>query len=497
MTAIHFVPPSPSALIGSMRGVGYSLETALADLIDNSLSAGAKAIELTLDWNDGNPTAVVIDDGVGMDPQAMIEAMRFGGRGPQMERPPSDLGRFGLGLKTASLSQCRRLRLISKCNAAVHSFTWDLDHIAETGDGWDLIEDGDPLPAPVVEALNKCPAGSAVVWEKIDFGRNVDRPDRPTFFADLARAERHLGMVFHRFLSGDGRRVRITLNGNTIDGWDPFLERHEATTPFPEKRLRAPGGAVSVHGFVLPHRDKFRTQEEFDVAGGPGGWASQQGFYVYRHKRLLSAGGWLGLGGSRAWTRDEPSRLARIKIDIPNSGDQEWRIDIKKAVARPPDTIRKELQRIAADIRQKAREVFVHRGAYGPRLKNPDQKRLWKTNASGRHPAYSVSRDHELVLAVKSALKGVDRPLLDALLDLVERTVPVERVWLDVTEHGVPQSGEDTGELEATARILIDALERNGLAKREATRRVLEMDPFDQSDVLRKRLAPPDGGAIQ
>src|SRR5262249_27183076 len=155
---------------------------------------------------------------------------------------------------------------------------------------------------------------------------------------------RHLGMVFHRFIDGDARRIAITISGTPVRAWDPFLQAHEATIPQPAQKIRSPGGTVAVRGFVLPHRDRFHSEAEFDRAGGPDGWNAQQGFYVYRHRRLLSAGGWLGLGGTRAWTREEPSRLARIRIDIPNTADRDWRIDIRKAIARPPDAIRKRLQ---------------------------------------------------------------------------------------------------------------------------------------------------------
>jgi len=473
-----------------MRGVGYSLETALADLIDNSLSAGADQIAIEFDWGDGSPRATIIDNGCGMNAATMIEAMRFGGRGPEAARSVVDLGRFGLGLKTASLSQCRRLRVASKTEQGICSFTWDIDHIASEGDDWSLIEDNDDLPPQIKAAFATATTGTAVVWEKIDFGRKIDKPDHAAFLADLARAERHVAMVFHRFIQGDARRVCIALCGRTVQAWDPFLEIHPSTITFPEQRIQSPGGLILVRGFVLPHRDKFRTEAEFDAAGGPGGWAQQQGFYIYRQKRLLSAGGWLGLGGSRAWTRDETSRLARIKIDIPNSADQEWRIDIRKAIARPPDATRRRLQQLAADVRKKAREVFVHRGAYGPRPKAAELRKLWLTSPPGTRPPYTISRDHDFVAEITAALRPADRKLFEALLELIERTVPLERVWLDVTENGVPAVVDEGEELEASARAMIAILEQRGIPRAEAVARVLTIDPFDQSETLRGRLLP-------
>jgi histidine kinase/DNA gyrase B/HSP90-like ATPase len=487
--ATLLVPPFASALIASMRGVGYSLETALADLVDNSISAAATRIDITWDWNDGSPLAMVADNGGGMSEERLVEAMRFGTAGPDEQRLESDLGRFGLGLKTASLSQCRRLTVASKTATGIAAFTWDIDRIREMGGDWHLISDAGEVPEAAAKALSGTSSGTAVVWQNIDFGRKEDRPDHGAFMADLERADRHLGMVFHRYVAGDARRVVITLNGRTIEPWDPFLETHEATLRMPEQSLASPGGRVRVRGFVLPHRDRFRTDAEFERAGGPAGWTTQQGFYVYRQKRLLAAGGWLGLGGSRTWTREEPSRLARVRIDIPNAADHEWRIDIRKAIARPPDTIRRPLQRLAEDVRTKAREVFVHRGRYGSRANTSEVARIWQINDGNGKRRYAIRRDHDLVALLRDRIKPADRELLEGLLDLIERTVPVDRVWLDVTEHGVPQAEDQTDEIVQAAISMAQALERAGVPFNDALARVARMDPFDRVEDLPGRAA--------
>src|SRR5262249_52549737 len=247
--------------------------------------------------------------------------------------------------------------------------------------------------------------------------------------------------------------------------------------------------AVSVRGYVLPHRDRFRTEAEYERAGGLEGWNAQQGFYVYRQKRLLSAGSWLGLGGSRIWTREEPSRLARIRIDIPNAADQDWRIDIRKAIARPPDAIRRRLQDIADDVRRRAREVFVHRGVFGPRMKGTGVSRIWQVNPDGASRRYTINRDHELIRFLRERLEQ-SSALLDGALDLIERTVPVERVWLDVTEHGAPTvPEEDNAELIAAAGMLVDLLRAAGEPLQTAVEKVTVMDPFDKVADLPKKLS--------
>jgi hypothetical protein len=252
MSGIRVIPPSAAALIGSFRGVGYSLETALADLIDNSISAGAATVDIVCEWNDGDPIITIADDGIGMAEGQLIEAMRFGGIGPDAARGENDLGRFGLGLKTASFSQCRCLSVFSKTASATAVFTWDLDEIRRAEGAWHLLVGGSPLPENVDAQLQSRDSGTVVAWRKVDFGRKTDRPDYHTFMGDLERTDRHLGMIFHRFIDGDARRVVLKINGHVVKAWDPFLETHQATIPLPEKYFESPGGLVRAKGFVLP-----------------------------------------------------------------------------------------------------------------------------------------------------------------------------------------------------------------------------------------------------
>ena len=486
MRGVRVIPPSASALIDSLRGVGYSLETALADLVDNSISAGANVIDINCDWNGGEPHIVIIDDGAGMSESRLIEAMRFGGTGPLSERSETDLGRFGLGLKTASLSQCRSLTVASKTEAGVSKFTWDIDIIRESGDTWNLLEGGS-IPDDTEQSLASTPSGTVVAWKKVDFGRIEDRPSHSAFIANLERVDRHLGMVFHRFISGDARKLSIRINSHKVQAWDPFIQRHEFTIQMPNKVLAGPGGIVKAKGFILPHRDRFKSEEEFERAGGPLGWTVQQGFYIYRQKRLLSAGGWLGLGGSRRWTREDSSRLARIQIDIPNTGDHDWQIDIRKALARPPEMIRPHLQQLAQNVRVRAREIFVHRGQHGVRARQTQVEKIWLVKPNGSSNRYGVKRDHYLVNLVRDRLNSLDRSYLDELLALIEKTVPVDRIWLDVTENGITSREDDKQEVIHSAWSLARLLETSGLSFEEAAAKVAATDPFDlEKDIVKQ-----------
>src|SRR5690606_32846599 len=156
-------------------------------------------------------------------------------------------------------------------------------------------------------------------------------------------------------------RLRIFLNKKLIQPWDPFMTGHPAK-PWVSPEESAPNYKnVVAQCHVLPHKDRL-SDKEYLTAQGPDGWTAQQGFYVYRNERLLVAGSWLGLGQGRSWTKDEAHRLARIRLDIPNSLDADWKLDIRKSTARPPVQIRPWLTRLAEDTREKARKAFAHRG---------------------------------------------------------------------------------------------------------------------------------------
>ncbi|WP_268795562.1 ATP-binding protein [Sphingomonas sp. Leaf22] len=443
--------------------MGYSPETALADLIDNSLAAGARKIDIRLDWRDGDPLVEILDDGTGMGLGRLIEAMRFGGEGPDAERGGDDLGRFGLGLKTGSLSQCRELTVASRRDGNVARLAWDVDRV---GDGW-CADAPDASPAgELAAAFDGGGDGTLISWNRMDRLGGLWGLDRDAFNDRIAAIRAHLAMTFHRFLSGEARRLAITVNGLAVTAWDPFCRRHDATMTLPRDVIRGPDGSIAARSYILPHRDRFASERDWEEAGGPGGWVERQGFYVYRGDRLVSPGGWLGLGGSRAWTREESSRLARIALDLPVAMDQAWRIDIRKSLARPPAWARARLAGIGTDARRRAREVFAWRGTGHVTTRKrtrKDESEVWPWEARGGTavPRYRVRRDHPAVAAVAELL-GDDAPLLGGVLSAIELTIPVERIWLDVAEQGgaepVQPAAAEIAELAAPLARLVSSM---------------------------------------
>jgi len=345
--------PEASSMIETFRAIGYSIQAAIADIIDNSISAGAKQIWIDFDWEGSNTWLAIKDNGCGMNSEELIQAMRPGSKNPNDERTSKDLGRFGLGLKTASFSQCRKLCVVSKKSDAKQVYwTWDLDFVNETGK-WNLVQ---YLPEKFHNVLEEHTSGTIVIWNELDrLVKHVNENDQAAlakFLQIMEQVKKHLAMVFHRFT--ENNRIKIFFQQREIEAWNPFLIDDAATQKFPEEPLH--NNRVSLRGFVLPHKSKL-TEEEFRKAEGPRGWNEQQGFYIYRNERLLLAGDWLGM-----FRKEEHYKLARIMVDLPNSLDSEWQIDIKKSVARPPLALRDQLRAYATKVRAQAVEVYRHKG---------------------------------------------------------------------------------------------------------------------------------------
>jgi len=488
----RLAPPKASAMIESLRGLGYSTATALADIIDNSISAGATRVELTFRWAGKGSIIQVLDDGAGMDDANLESAMRLGERSPRDQRAAGDLGRFGLGLKTASFSQCRRLTVASRRDGVLSCLRWDLDVLSASQDaGWHLLEGPHPGSEPLLEPLDGR-TGTLVTWEVLD--RIVTQGYTDQDFLDLIdRVEKHLAMVFHRFLEGMNPRLTITINEHPVAPWDPFLIGRAASSS-PVDRIPTPDGPIEVQWHVLPHKDKLDPRT-IEVAGGPDGWTAQQGFYVYRNLRMLVGGTWLGLGPGRPWSKEEAYRLARIRLDLPNTADEAWRIDIRKSVARPPVSVRARLTRLAEDAREHARRVFAFRGQYTKGTTSEPIAHAWKVINTEGGTRYRIDEVHPVIKDVIDNA-GPMLPAIRAMLRIIEETVPVQRIWLDTTEaKETPRtgfSGEKPEEVAAVlATIFRGLVDRKGYSLEEAREKLRHTEPFQDYPDLVDALAVP------
>lgn len=479
---MRHAPPKAGAMVEALRGLGYSTATALADVIDNSIAAHAEHVDLRFSWDGVLSTITILDDGVGMSEVELDLAMRLGEKNPLDARNPSDLGRFGLGLKTASFSQCRRLTVASCKGNRINCLRWDLDVLASSeDDGWYLLEGPAKGSEHLLQALNSQVHGTLVIWELND--RIITPGFREQDFLDLIdKVERHLAMVFHRFLSGPKARLSLTINGRSVRPWDPFLTAHPATWSSPTATFVTAGGQVEAQGHVLPHKDRLDPGTH-ETAAGPDGWTAQQGFYVYRNERLLLAGSWLGLGRGRSWTKEEAHRLARIRLDIPNTADSDWKIDIRKSTARPPVALRMQLTRLAEDTRERARRVFAHRGKAVAVGGGKTLVEAWRAEHFNGGIRYRIEHNHP---AIKSVLEdaGPLKTNIVTMLRILEETIPVQRIWLDTAEaRETPRTGfaeEPAAEVLSVLFVLYrNMVLRKGVSAHRAREQLLTTEPFD------------------
>ncbi|HEY6564760.1 MAG TPA: ATP-binding protein, partial [Pirellulaceae bacterium] len=424
-------------------------------------------------------------------------ALRLGDKSPLDERAGDDLGRFGMGLKTASFSQCRSLTVSSRrLGGPVSCLRWDLDEIAAREDGaWALLEGSASGSEGRLAPLGACASGTLVLWEKLDRivtdGYNADH-----FLKMMDGVETRLSMIFHRLLEGPRPRLRLLINGGCVEPWDPFLTGHPAK-PWnsPIEKKWTPVGMVEVECHVLPHKDML-SATAYEEAEGPDGWNSQQGFYVYRNGRLLLAGGWLGLGHGRAWNREEAQKLARIRLDIPNTADADWKIDIRKATARIPVYLKQWLTTLAEDTRNRARRVFAYRGAPTLGAGGAKIEQAWTVERFKDGMRYRVDTSHPAVAAVFESA-GPMLPLVKAMLRVVEETVPVQRIWLDTVENRETPltgfAGERPAEVvEILETLFEDMTGRRCMSRALAKKTLLSTEPFQKYPSLVAGL-PDDG----
>lgn len=423
------VKPVLGNLITSLRDVGYTFEIAVADVLDNSVAAGAKNVKI-IALSDPEPIFAMIDDGSGMTENELVEAMRLATRNPDEKRNKEDLGRFGLGLKTASFSQCQKLTVASKKRGKVSARQWDLQLLAKKNE-WLLVtpEKSDLKTLPLLNELNESEHGTLVVWE------GLDRYRKSNFVHEIDRLRRHLALVFHRFLEGltPTKRLKISVNNYDVKAFNPFNPDHKATQQLSEETIKVRGSKIVVQPFVLPHHSKL-SQQEYERYATEEGYTKSQGFYLYRANRLLIYGTWWGL--HRAV---DAHKLARIKIDISNDQDRLWRIDIKKSTATPISEIRGDLSRIIGQVTEKGSRTYSGRGR---KIADKTVIRFWQRliNPDGR-VRFALNQDHPLYRELVSAQQAPT--LLETYLAGIQAYLPLEAIQaqLQQSPHELDQEG--------------------------------------------------------
>ncbi len=456
MPNTHEAPPRAAMLIESMRDIGYSLETALADVIDNSITAGATEIRLLVDNTGTEPRIGILDNGSGMSREQLLEAMRLGSSDPRATRPRTDLGRFGLGMKTASFSQCRRMTVAARKGAKTSVAIWDLDHV-EDEDRWELLTPSSPQGVPFADQL--VGDGALVVWERMD--RVVEaggsEAGKKHFNRRLDETRRHLELVFHRFLAGEPGTARVTilLNELPLKPFDPFHSRQSEASP-PEL-VQVGEHTVEITAYTLPHHRSV-TKADWEHYGGPEGYLKTQGFYLYREKRLIVHGTWFGLARQM-----ELTKLCRVKIDTPNGLDAEWQVDVKKASARPPLPLRERLQKLISEIGAPSKRKYVGRAqkqVHGGRLP------VWTRTVVDNRVTFELNAENPVVADFRRRLPDDLALDLDRLLRTMSAALPLDIIFADLAgePESVRQSTMSPEDLERAFTVTLSGLVAHGVS---------------------------------
>lgn len=476
-------------LVESMRDIGYSLETALADVIDNSITAGAKTIRIFVDTASRNIRIGVTDDGFGMTRAELLAAMRLGSRDPRERNRSKDLGRFGLGMKTASFSQCRRLTVVAKKDGVSCCATWDLDHVVAS-DEWELLVSDDVGALPYADLLG--PEGVLVLWEKLD--RAVEDADtelgRQHFVRRVDESRSYLELVFHRFLSGEpGRkRVQIFLNNLRLQAFDPFHSSHRATIHGQTESIQVRGVSVEITPFTLPHHRNV-TRSEWEHYGGQAGYLKNQGFYLYREGRLIVFGTWFGLA-----RQAELTKLTRVRIDMPNALDADWHVDVKKASARPPLHVRHRLQRLIGEIGAPSRRVYEQRG----RVLHDSALPLWSRVQETNGIVYRVNPDTPAIADFRGSLIPSQADRFDRLCRMISSALPMDAVFADLagSPDEVTHDRLDAGTLLELLLSTLQGLEARGVDPRYIPAMLQRTEPFrsqwEETERLLEQHLKPD-----
>ena len=391
--------PSAASFMESLRDIGYSLETAVADILDNSITAEATDIQIFLNVIDQTAQVAIIDNGKGMTEEELLEAMRPGSKYLLHTRASNDLGRFGLGLKTASFSQCRKFTVVTRKGGKFSAALWDIDFVTRK-DKWTLqILDGGEIDE--IPFIDKIPdSGTLVLWEKLD---RLEQATETTGLEDYLYesfdiARKHIELIFHRFLEGERpyKKICIAVNGKALVSFDPFNSKNSATILQPEEIIRVHGVPIHIQPYVLPHHKKV-SAADWEKYAGDAGYLKNQGFYVYRAGRLIIHGTWFRLA-----RQAELTKLSRVRIDMPNELDHLWKIDVKKSSAQPPLLVRERLKKIIDRIGGASNKVYTQRGR---KLVDPAIQAIWARRADKNQISYEIDMDHPAIKGFFEALE--------------------------------------------------------------------------------------------
>lgn len=407
---IREVPPNAEYLINSLRSIGYQFKTAIADIIDNSLSASATEIDILFLWNNSDCEVTITDNGCGMSEEELILAMTFAGKNVKDNREKIDLGRFGLGLKSASLSQARILSVYSKKNNKVSSFEWNLNKLEALGDGVWALSKVEQIPYEFESLIT----GTIVRWKDLDgiftpgFGESA--------FLDLMDiVEEHISIIFHKYIENG---VLIRINGNLVAPLDPFFEESVYYIS-PQENIGTNIEPVKVKAFLYREDDTSLSK--------------QNKCFIYRGERLLCS---CGLNDLSISSKLKKTNL-KVVIDISNSSDKDWSIDIIKSKAIMPILIKNKLANYLKPL-----EKILIKKTKRKSENSYENYDIWIRNDLNSQE-YSINKDAPILKAFEKSLSSDLKEQFLLLIKEIEANAPKKIDHVIVTEKSIEQKGEN------------------------------------------------------
>jgi hypothetical protein len=434
MVNTHDSTPHPEYLIKSIAEQGYSLETALADLIDNSITAGANKIEILDSRENGALKMFISDNGKGMTFDAMLRNMQFPSSSMESKRDPSDLGRFGLGLKTASFSQTRKLTVISRAiedaSKTYRALTWDVNMLSSGV--WQIIEESEEKISLLMDQYMMAESNRAggfidfspntiIVWDGLyKYDRNSDIANNIESYNDqMSNVREYLETVFHVYLSKETETLQIRINNLRLKHFNPFPEG-KGVRKIKKEQIVFGDEVLTLEGFILP-RDAIKESKESN-----NGWVTKskglldlEGIYIYRENRIILFGGWNGL------IRRSPNlQLARLRVRFGNKNDDKLQLNVAKSKVVLPFEKRIPFLRYIAELKDEAkREYFSVKHKAKALLNNPKEPELFTKVPTGTYMRTEINNDFTLVEDLLESLKSEDKKKFRLFLRLVENHI--------------------------------------------------------------------------
>lgn len=472
--------PSASNFIESMRSIGYSFETALCDVIDNSISAKATKIDIKLIINNNNPIIQIIDNGYGMSETELLEAMRLGSKNPLETRNIDDLGRFGLGLKSASFSQCRLLTVLSKKNNEINGYQWDLNFVAKSNK-FEVIRLSNKEIKSVqsIDYLSNS-SGTIVEWQYFDRIEDMATDTVNELTQLMDNAFEHIALIYHRFLKN---KLVILINGTEVIPKDPFLLGNPGTQERPTKKVKIDGKVIVLHPYVLPHYTKLSSEDK-RLLGKVNEPYQAQGFYLYRNKRLIVWGDYLGLA-----RKTELGKNLRIQVDIPNSLDYLWEIDIKKSRATIPSKIKKNLLSAITDGESVSKRVNKFRG----NKEIVSEHTIWNfVEDREENFHFEINDNNPLYTELLKSMNDNQKKMFKILMTAISSNIPTQKIYSEIAEGNNLTRKNSEEDFEGLLNVIELSKDNNPIIIRALLVTLINTEPYSSNqkciDLLNEQL---------